>query len=52
MIEKQRVKYEIQIREDSIKKTREMNELKLNFFTNVSHELRTPLTLIISLLLP
>ena len=48
MIEKQRVKYEIQIREDSIKKTREMNELKLNFFTNVSHELRTPLTLIIS----
>ena len=48
MIEKQRVKYEIQIREDSIKKTREMNELKLNFFTNVSHERRTPLTLIIS----
>ncbi len=31
-----------------MKKTRELNELKLNFFTNVSHELRTPLTLIIS----
>ena len=48
MIEKQRVKYELQSKEDSIKKTREINELKLNFFTNVSHELRTPLTLIIS----
>ena len=48
MIEKQRVKYELQSKEDSIKKTKEVNELKLNFFTNVSHELRTPLTLIIS----
>ncbi len=34
--------------EDSMKKTKELNELKLNFFTNVSHELRTPLTLILS----
>ncbi len=48
MIEKQRVKFELQSKEDSIKKTKELNELKLNFFTNVSHELRTPLTLIIS----
>ena len=48
MLEKQRVKYELQNKEDSIKKTKEVNELKLNFFTNVSHELRTPLTLIIS----
>ncbi len=28
-------------------KTEELNELKLQFFTNVSHELRTPLTLIL-----
>ena len=48
MLEKQRVKFELQSKEDSIKKTKELNELKLNFFTNVSHELRTPLTLIIS----
>ena len=48
MLEKQRIKFELQSKEDSIKKTRELNELKLNFFTNVSHELRTPLTLIIS----
>ncbi len=41
MLEKQRVKFELQSKEDSIKKTKELNELKLNFFTNVSHELRT-----------
>ncbi len=29
-------------------RTREIDEMKLTFFTNVSHELRTPLTLIIS----
>ncbi len=48
VFERQRHKYERQSMEESMKKTRELNELKLNFFTNVSHELRTPLTLIIS----
>ncbi len=48
MLEKQREKFEHERMEESIRKTRELNELKLNFFTNVSHELRTPLTLIIS----
>ncbi len=48
MLEREREKFERQRMEESIRKTRELNELKLNFFTNVSHELRTPLTLIIS----
>ena len=48
IFEQQRIKYERKRMEENIKKTKELNELKLNFFTNVSHELRTPLTLIIS----
>ena len=48
MINKQRAKYKRQKMEEDIRKTEELNELKLNFFTNVSHELRTPLTLVIS----
>ena len=41
MIERQRNQFERKSMEDSMKKTKELNELKLNFFTNVSHELRT-----------
>lgn len=48
LFERQRHQFERKSMEESIKKTKELNELKLNFFTNVSHELRTPLTLIIS----
>lgn len=48
MMERQRLQFERRSMEDSMKKTKELNELKLNFFTNVSHELRTPLTLILS----
>lgn len=48
MLEKQKVKNERTKMEADIRKNKELNELKLNFFTNVSHELRTPLTLIIS----
>ena len=31
-----------------LKKSRESNEAKLNFFTGLSHEFKTPLTLILS----
>ena len=50
-LEKQKMIFEKEKMEENIRKDRELNELKLNFFTNVSHELRTPLTLIISPLL-
>lgn len=48
MLEKQEAKFERAKMEADIRRNKELNELKLNFFTNVSHELRTPLTLIIS----
>ena len=47
-LDRQKMIFERERMEANIKKDRELNELKLNFFTNVSHELRTPLTLIIS----
>lgn len=47
-IRRQQTKFEIQQMQLEAKRTRELNEMKLTFFTNVSHELRTPLTLIIS----
>lgn len=47
-LDRQKMLFEREKLEENIRKDRELNELKLNFFTNVSHELRTPLTLIIS----
>ena len=47
-LDHQKMLFEREKMEENIRKDRELNELKLNFFTNVSHELRTPLTLIIS----
>ena len=35
------------VRRSILKKEKEINEHKLEFFTNISHEIRTPLTLII-----
>lgn len=37
----------LKVRQDA-ERERQMDEMKLTFFTNVSHELRTPLTLIVS----
>lgn len=41
--------YQIQLREIQLQQEqqRQMNEMKLRFFTNISHDLRTPLSLIL-----
>ena len=41
------LKSKLKLESDLRKKTVEINEMKLSFFTNISHELRTPITLII-----
>lgn len=43
-----RLKNELSIERLERKKVKELNEMKLKFFTNISHEIRTPLTLILS----
>lgn len=45
---KQKHRFEMQRIEEEARRTKELDEVKLNFFTNISHELRTPLSLIIS----
>lgn len=40
--------HKLQTKELELKRTQELHQLKLNFFTNISHELRTPLTLIMA----
>ncbi len=44
--ERERLRGRIRLEQMTAEKNRELNELKLHFFTNVSHELRTPLSLI------
>ncbi|MBB2144899.1 response regulator [Pedobacter sp. LMG 31464] len=43
-----RLKHEVEIANLKIEREKDLNEKKLNFFTNISHELRTPLTLIVN----
>lgn len=43
-----KLKYEIEIAKMNMEKEKEINEKKLNYFTNVTHEFRTPLTLILN----
>ncbi|MFK5971696.1 MAG: two-component regulator propeller domain-containing protein [Flavobacteriaceae bacterium] len=42
-----RLKSKLDIESAVHEKSKEMNQMKLQFFTNISHELRTPLTLIV-----
>ncbi|MBC8052664.1 MAG: response regulator [Sphingobacteriaceae bacterium] len=44
---RERLKNEVLYQKLTSEKVQELNQLKLNFFTNISHELRTPLSLII-----
>ncbi|HLO39091.1 MAG TPA: two-component regulator propeller domain-containing protein, partial [Lacibacter sp.] len=44
----ERLRFEIKLAHLEHEKDKEVNERKLNFFTNISHEFRTPLTLIIN----
>ncbi|WP_316801088.1 two-component regulator propeller domain-containing protein [Pedobacter frigidisoli] len=43
-----RLKHEVELANLKIEREKDLNEKKLNFFTNISHELRTPLTLIVN----
>jgi len=43
-----RLKHDIEIANLKMEREKDLNEKKLNFFTNISHELRTPLTLIVN----
>lgn len=43
-----KLKNELSMQQFTIKKEKELHQLKLNFYTDVSHELRTPLTLILA----
>lgn len=46
VISRQRWKRKLFVHKVEQDKTREMTEMKLNFYTNITHELRTPLSLI------
>ena len=48
IIRRQLARYKLEQSKREVARIKEMEEMKLNFFTNVSHELRTPLMLIIS----
>ncbi|MBX2922544.1 MAG: response regulator [Chitinophagaceae bacterium] len=47
-VDKERLTYEVAWTKKEAEKEKELNDKKLQFFTNVSHEFRSPLTLIIN----
>ena len=44
---KERFQTELRLQKFEQEKIKEVNKIKLQFFTNVSHEFKTPLTLIL-----
>lgn len=48
ILRREREKYRVRQIEADAQKQREVDDMKLRFFTNVSHELRTPLSLIVT----
>jgi signal transduction histidine kinase/ligand-binding sensor domain-containing protein/DNA-binding response OmpR family regulator len=46
IINRERLKNELELEKNKINSIQETNMMKLRFFTNISHEFRTPLTLI------
>lgn len=47
MLERERLKNRLEMEQMEKEKIKELEELKLGYFTNISHEFRTPLTLIL-----
>lgn len=45
-LERAKLRQEVNINEKEKERLKEINQMKLRFFTNISHELKTPLTLI------
>lgn len=48
LLTKQRLRHELYIERIENEKIKELNEMKMGFFTNITHEFRTPLVLILS----
>jgi signal transduction histidine kinase/ligand-binding sensor domain-containing protein/DNA-binding response OmpR family regulator len=47
VINRQKYKHDLMIKDLERNKSEEINQMKLRFFTNIAHEFRTPLTLIL-----
>jgi len=48
LLKRAKLKHLVEVEKNERERLKEVNQMKLRFFTNISHELRTPLTLIYS----